>query len=394
MKDKIPQYLLAIILGSLAFFLAFTSAGMAELAGSLLAWILIFVLVSRQADAGTRRKFHLIGGLEIAVFCLFLAYRNTNAREILDALEGVNYFYLTLSLVFIFLSMLFRATRWYYILLPTKKISIHSLFSSIMIGFMGNCVLPMRIGEFLRAYSISRKENIKLTTSIATIVLERIIDGLMVITMLLILVFICPIEEVEARMDIPIRHIGYIVSLVYAVAIAFLVLLRLKAGAFIRITRSLIAKISEGLAEKVAHLLDSFLLGLSSLKSPSQLLQIGLHSILVWGAILGMYVTVIKAFSIQIPFYGYLLLQIFVVIGVLIPTPGFIGPFHYFFKLALTKGFSINPSLAGACAIIAHALGFVPTVIIGLVYFLREHLSLKEVEKASEEPDKLMSEAI
>ena len=393
MKNKVLQYALAVIGGSLAFFIAFTCTDNAGIGAAILAWILIFVLTTSRAKGGTKRKLHLIGGLEIAVFCLALAYRNTNAREILDALEGVSYFYLALSLICMFFSMFFRATRWYYILLPTKKISIHSLFASIMIGFMGNGVLPMRIGEFLRAYSISRKEDIKITTSIATIALERILDGLAVITLLLILIFICPIEEVEARLDVPIRHIGIIVTIVYMAAIAFLVILRLKSEAFLRITEKLVGLVSKGIAKKVSHILDSFLLGLASLKSPSQLLQIGFHSVLVWISILGVYVTVLKAFSIQIPFYGYLLLQIFVVIGVLIPTPGFIGPFHYFFKLALTKGFAIDPSLAGACAIIAHALGFVPVVIVGLFYFLREHLSLKEVEEASEEPLASVQEA-
>ena len=74
------------------------------------------------------------------------------------------------------LAYLVRAWRWQFLLIGVGHIPLRSLWSSIMIGFMGNNILPARLGELLRAYSLGRSAGVSRSAALASVVVERILD--------------------------------------------------------------------------------------------------------------------------------------------------------------------------------------------------------------------------
>lgn len=91
-------------------------------------------------------------GIGISLLFLYFAFRKSNFSEIGEVLRNAHYGYLLITLIFILLAFFLRAIRWRYLLEPSKTVRLHNLFSAVMIGFMSLNVLPLRLGEFVRAY--------------------------------------------------------------------------------------------------------------------------------------------------------------------------------------------------------------------------------------------------
>ena len=113
----------------------------------------------------------------------------------LDALGAVNYLFLIPSTLLIVLSFLVRAYRWRWFFPAGHSIPLVSSLSALSIGIAANSVLPARVGEIIRAYVLGRRERLSKTTAFATIVLERVFDGLTILLFLLLVVFLIGIRN-------------------------------------------------------------------------------------------------------------------------------------------------------------------------------------------------------
>lgn len=172
------------------------------------------------------KKQVFIGLLISAVF-LYLAFRNVNIPEMVEALEKANYWWLLPGIVMMFISLGIRAYRWQFFLLSIAKVPIKKLFSSMMIGYMANNVLPLRLGEIMRALAIGNSAKISRTSAFATILVERIID---VISLLMILGFTVFFHEFPPN----IKNAGLIIFAGSVLLVVFIVLLMEKTDRTIR----------------------------------------------------------------------------------------------------------------------------------------------------------------
>ena len=144
-------------------------------------------------DCNMKKKF--IIGLVISSVFLYLAFRKVDYSELWSALKEANYWYIIPNIILVILSMWMRAYRWRFMIDPIKKVGLSRLFSSVMIGFMANNVLPARLGEFVRAYSLGTKENISRSATFATIVIERIFDGFSLLFILWLSLLLSPFPD-------------------------------------------------------------------------------------------------------------------------------------------------------------------------------------------------------
>ena len=139
----------------------------------------------------------------------------------------MEYFWILAAVPVTFLQFFLRAVRWRYLLLPQGRPGLHTLFGTIMIGFMTLNVLPFRIGEFVRAYVLSRREPITMSAGFATIVVERIFDGFGILLYFLVSLLFLPAalsEDFKTRIQIG----SAITAVIYLVAIVFLVGLKFR----------------------------------------------------------------------------------------------------------------------------------------------------------------------
>ena len=94
----------------------------------------------------------------------------------------MQYWALLPALAVYFAGVWIRAVRWGVLLSPLRRgIHPYSLFKVLVIGYMGNDILPARLGDVIRVYVLSRRESVTKSATLATILVERIFDGLTMI---------------------------------------------------------------------------------------------------------------------------------------------------------------------------------------------------------------------
>src|SRR5690606_24233893 len=137
--------------------------------------------VTRGLMRRYRRWIFLALGFVISGVFVYLALRGLNLREVWLDLRGANYWWLVPGVLVYFVAVWARTWRWHYLLRPIKRIRLAELFPVVVIGYMGNNVYPFRAGEVIRAYVLERNEGVRISASLATIVVERIFDGLVML---------------------------------------------------------------------------------------------------------------------------------------------------------------------------------------------------------------------
>src|SRR5215216_5388121 len=127
------------------------------------------------------KKWQFWLGTLISILFIWLALRGLRLEEFWDAVKGANYIWLLPGIGVYFVGVWVRAWRWHYLLGPIKNIPTETMFPITTIGYMGNNIYPARAGEVLRAVILRRKEGVSVSASLATIIVERIFDGVVML---------------------------------------------------------------------------------------------------------------------------------------------------------------------------------------------------------------------
>ncbi len=320
-----------------------------------------------------RKQF--IAGIAISLILLVIVFWKTDRQALWDACMSANYWYILPSVAVTFVCMWLRAVRWQLLFAPIKKISIHSLFSAVMIGFMANNLLPARLGEFVRAYVIARHEKVAKTASFGTIVVERVFDGLVLISFLVFGFF------TTTALPGWIVYSGYVFGSIYTVTLCFLFVLVAKPELALAFLDYVLHFAPDKTAERARALIQSFMVGLESLRSIFRILSVAFMSFLLWSIFALSIHYALLAFNLELPYMGSLFLMSIIGFGVTIPSsPGFVGTFQASCVVGLAL-FSVSQSDALSFSIVFHASQYVPVTIVGLIYLWTDHLSLRDLRQ-------------
>ena len=335
-----------------------------------------------------RLKSFLRIGLSIAFALLFLylAFRGADFEKLKSSLKDANYFWVLSLLPFLFISHLFRAWRWKYLLEPIKKdISFRNLFSSLMIGYMVDNALP-RVGEVVRPYNLGRLEHISKSAALGTVLVERIIDMLSFL-FLLAVIFIfyrAPLMQAFPWLESASIIAAVATIMVFGLFAFFLVRRELT----FRWLRKLTARFSPAFGEKLERLFHSFLDGFLIIKEPRRYLIIVLLSFVIWFWYALMLYLPFFAFRMDeqysLNFVAAVVTMVISAIGFIIPSPGATGSYHWIARETLVRLFGVDVEVALSYATVTHLLGFVSVTIVGLLYFLRDNLKFSEAIRDSE----------
>ena len=322
-------------------------------------------------------KFWL--GLLISVTFLYIAFHNVDLNLLYLSIKSTNLPFLIPVVILTVFFYLIRALRWFHLLEPIKKIGLSSLFSSTVIGFAANCVLPARLGEFIRANYIGRMENISKSSSFATIVIERLFD---VFTILLILLFVILFTDFPSKWESTenaLKTGGFFLIALFIMSIFLLIGLKKKTQTFLNIFERFLFFISQKIRQKIVNMLKDFSNGLVLVKGPSQLLAVMFYSLTLWCLTSFQIYILGLSMGMSLPFLAPFFILILLCLSVTLPSaPGYIGTFHLACQYGLIfYGFSKERALS--MAVLLHAAGFIPTVILGLIIFLLQHISLRSL---------------
>jgi uncharacterized protein (TIRG00374 family) len=322
-----------------------------------------------------RQLVKILIGITISVALIVWLFWNVDMRAVGARLADTHWGWLAVSIAIGLFALWARAARWRH-LFPRGTHPTH-LFNAVMIGYMGNNVLPLRAGEVLRAYVVTRRGQ-RFWTTVTTLVVERALDGVAVGIVLAFVFFLIPTpREITWAAETFVGIVLAMVALLVAITAAPLpcrILVHSLTYRWPAVERRLLA------------IFDTMSDGLQGMRRPSQLLATAVWSVVIWVVIVMSIWTCFKAARLDLPVTAALCVIAFIGLGVSLPSsPGFVGVFQAATVLALSF-FGVDKVDALGFSLLLHASQFVPVTTWGLLLLVVEHVSLTDAARARGAP--------
>ena len=326
---------------------------------------------------GFKRKLFLLVGVFFGAVFLWLALRDIDFVLFFKTLRyDVNYWY---ALPFLACYMSFfwlKALRWKYMLHPVCNAKASKLFPAVMIGYAGNILVPVQLGELVRAYVTSHQLNIRVMPIVATIFLERILDLITLLTLLFGLLLFSG-QDYSALATV-LYFLGSIAAFGIFTIVSFVFFSTSVLKNFRRMTSIFSDHIQEKILLHIGRLVD----GLQSIKQPRLLFGVVITSIGMWVLmILSTYMSLLAIENLDVPFTAGVVVLTVTIAGLALPTsPGFVGTIQYSFVLGLSA-YGVAQQHALAASVLYHVLIIVPPLVLGIYYFVRTGYKTKQVQE-------------
>jgi uncharacterized protein (TIRG00374 family) len=326
-------------------------------------------------------------GISLSLGLLYWAFRDVDLREVAAELRRADPLYFLLAVAFATLVFPLRAWRWRPLLeVAAPGTTFRSRYAATTIGFMGNNLLPARIGEFARAYALARQEKASVVASFASLVAERLFDAIAVVLLLVVATALPGFPDVSEIAGQDLSVMARTMALVVGGLILVCVALVVWPKRTVRFVEKRIAvRLPLRVRRPLVDALEAFLAGLSALRSPASVALILFQTLIIWFVNAFSFYVAFRAFDIDVPFAGALFLQSVIALFVSLPSaPGFFGLYESAAKIVLVELFGVELTKAVSYAVGFHIGGFIPVTAIGLYYAWRLGLSWKEVEQSEE----------
>ena len=324
------------------------------------------------------------------LFLLLVVYQ-VDFADVRKALGQANYWYVVPAIAVYFLGVYFRALRWRFLLYPLRAFPISRLYPVIVIGYLTNNLLPLRLGELVRAYYLARRENFGSGPALATIGVERVYDG---VTLMAFVAISAPILLAMGWFDgtggVARAAWTAVMAGTAATFLAVLGVLTLLAASknasdtVGRLVRLIPVKYGQ---EKASHFVETFLDGLKILSSPRKHLALFVMSLPVWVAEAAVYFLVGYAFGLSEVFGSIWVLTLAMVLltatsnlATAVPSAiGGIGPFEVVAQQTLLA-LGVGASLGAAYSTFVHLVAlWLPVNLVGLFILWSQNISLKQL---------------
>ena len=324
------------------------------------------------------KRLVVIIGLFISALFLYLAFRGLQPDAFFSTLQEANPLLIGIAALAYFPALLAISWRWQFLVRAIRDVPLGPLAQIVAIGYMGNNVYPLRAGEALRVFLLKRNHQFPVTRSVTTIVVERIFDGIILLSFILIGLSALPNSPAE------VQTVVNVAGPVFGVAFVLFLVLASQPTRARQILRLLAQPLPQRLADLLLGLSDEVLEGLAGLRSPLSLLGVVVATYLSWVIQAGVHWIVLEAFGISLAFGVSLLVVGTVNLAGLIPaSPGQIGVWE-FFTVAVLMAAGIGQDQALAYAIIVHIVIWLPVTVVGFIFLAREGLGWAAIARARE----------
>jgi len=323
-------------------------------------------------------KLILMLGVIISVISLWLAFRHSNVDDFITTLARVHYWMALPMLITYGLFYGLKVLRWKFILQPIKRTRIKDLFSSMMLGFFGNNVLPAHMGEFIRMYIAAKDLELSNTQVLATLVLERIFDILSIVVILLVVL------SFGVDLSDDLENAGLYASIIAFVFITGITLSVVWTSSCLFIIEKILFWLPEKIRDRILKHIKLAMESFHAIKSPSLLLAIIATSLLQWlfmGATI--YIALLSV-DISASLAACFVVLSFTVFAVIVPAaPGFFGTIQLAFVLSLMP-FGISEVNAIAASISFHVITYFSVLFLGFYLLHRRGFSIKTLTQDSQ----------
>ncbi|HEX8185486.1 MAG TPA: lysylphosphatidylglycerol synthase transmembrane domain-containing protein [Blastocatellia bacterium] len=330
-----------------------------------------------------------VGGL----FVYWFAYK-LNWLEVWSEVRDANWAQLGLAMSLFIGTYFVRALRWRALLEPMARPPLSALLRATMIGFTALFLMGRAAEMIVRPAVLSVKERVHPSASYATVMIERVFDMVMVVAFFAINLVFFEYTNNDAdamRLFTWIKITGGLLLLMAAAGIYGLSVFRSRRARVLKYLERRLSrlprKVSQGLMSLLRHISE----GLAVLHDARELTITVSYTVLIWLMVALAHLLVVRAFGIPysvVPFTGAVFVMGLSMLGSVVPTPGgATGPFHIATTAALSflgVEHSSAHNKAASVAIILHLVIFTPATIFGMVYILKEGLSLGRLRRIGE----------
>lgn len=317
-------------------------------------------------------------GLLISLIFLWFAFRNLNPAAVWSQIQHVNVVLLLVGAVWYFMAVTLISVRWRFLLRSIKSVPLSGLIPLVAIGYMGNNVYPFRSGEILRVLLLQRNYQVPVARAATTVIVERVFDGLVMLTFIMVSLLFVDIQAVE------IKRVATVAAPIFLTAVVVFFVLAARPNMLRRILH-IMGRIIPGRIHRImTRLADEVIEGLQALRSPADLAGAVVFSFASWMVEASVYWIVSFAFGLGVG-YPVMLLTVGVVnlAGLIPASPGQIGVFEFFVSLVLTA-VGVAETEAHAYALVVHVVIWLPVTLAGFAFLVRQGLGWGAITHARE----------
>ena len=314
--------------------------------------------------------------IAVSLCGLYFAFYNIDFEILYDRLLKVDFIRFSLSVAILMLACIFRSKRLQYIVSPIdNRITLHHLFSATMIGYFGNGILFFRLGEVLKAYSISQGNKITASESFGVIMLERMIDALTVLILLLISLIWLPTQN---------STINYWTTAFTIITILFTLTIvalgRINWEKFIMSFSFVDERIRITLLRIVKNIFD----GINAIKNTNNVKGILFSTISMWICYYFMTLWLLESCQIYLMPSGSFVMLVMGAIIIAVPAlPGGLGTYEAGITYTLMLIYFLTKDQALTYAIVSHASNYIPFLGLGLIYFIISGIRISDIKKVT-----------
>lgn len=321
--------------------------------------------MSKPSSKG-KHKIALFISLAVSLGIIVFLFAKVDWHEVFAQIKNLNPWFIPI-LPLAFLPMIWlRALRWKLLLPNRDQLSVSRLMDATIIGFFASFVLPLRAGEIIRPWVVTRWQPVKFSTSIASIIIERIFDSICLLTLMLT----CLSQIPDVPSEIITGAYGLLTLtgvLVGIVVISYLLPGKVEA-VFHKIIDGIVGRFSKDTAAKINGMIVEYFAGLRIISTFRQLAMVLFLSFVMWLSVAVWYQGLLWAFGEFPSFWVGMVVNVGIALAIALPSaPGFIGVFQAGCVFALSYVYGYSEEFAMAYSIIGHLMQMVFTISAGLI---------------------------
>lgn len=329
----------------------------------------------------TSQAVQITGVLLLSVVLLAFFFRGTDVASIRDALLSASPKLIAAAIALTMVTYALRALRWQGLMVPIGTASFANCFATTVLGFTVNFLVPGgRVGEIARPYLLAKRESFPVSSTLATVLLERVLD---LVTVVLLMGFALLFGDLSRQRSDAVASVRVGGVLGFGGAVAALLVMAFFArypGRALEICKWMFRVLPAMWQDSANRMAATFATGLRVLVDGAGLFKAAALSILLWLNIaVGVWLGA-RALGAYFAYTSTFVVIGFLTVGVAVPTPGGIGGYHVMSALAMTSLLGIDASVAKAVALVNHAISFLPVTFIGIILFAKAGLSFRQVK--------------
>ncbi|MGB6066304.1 MAG: lysylphosphatidylglycerol synthase transmembrane domain-containing protein [Desulfomonilaceae bacterium] len=340
-------------------------------------------MASHSSNGRNVRRFLLVvAGTALGMFFLYLTFRDISWNDFVSGLRQMKPLYLLPCALLVIFAQLARAFRFGLILRPICRLSLKDLWDLLNLWAAASMIMPARLGELVRPYLL-RTRGASFSSGVGAVMVERFFDLSGLLVLLGLVLWTTP--------QVPRMYsfLGQALLLMLAVGYALVLLALAQREKADRIVHRLLSWLPATAASFLDEIFQRLLDGFGIMASFRQAITLFALSVMLWLVFSVLTYLFLLAFSVKAPFLVAVTIQVFICLGVALPSaPGFIGTFDAACRYALTL-FGISAVVAVSFATVYHLFSFVLCLALGLVSYLTsdfrfdQAMFAKESEKGS-----------